>query len=76
MRYINDLALYPDGQPRYRIVGTEEMVLTEKYLVSVLERIKEEVDRTEGITSQIEIWHQVSHNSLELKKYLLSWSTC
>ncbi len=58
MRYIHDLAEYEDGSPRYRIVGTEEMVLTETYLLGVLERMKEEVARTPGNPNQIEIWHQ------------------
>lgn len=60
MRYIVDMAMYADGTPRYRIVGTEEMVLTEQYLLGVLERIKEQVDRTTAAGHEIEIWHQVS----------------
>ena len=59
MSYIRDLALYPDGSARYRIVGTQEMVETEKYLISVIERLKEEVTRATGNTHQIEVWHQV-----------------
>jgi len=77
MRYIEEMALYPDGTPRYRIVGTEEQVLTEKYLIGVLERLKEEVARTSGNKHQIEIWHQVGdgahlfdfQNKLVWKKY-------
>lgn len=59
MRYIHDLAEYDDGTPRYRIVGTEEMVLTDKYLLDVLGRMKEKVARAIGNTHEIEIWHQV-----------------
>ena len=42
MRYIHDLSTHEDGTPKYRIVGTEEMVETEKYLLAAIEKIKEE----------------------------------
>ncbi|KAM0793486.1 hypothetical protein ACM66B_000927 [Microbotryomycetes sp. NB124-2] len=59
LQYINDLAVYPDGQPRYRIVGTEEMVKTEQYIVEQVERIRSEVVAKMGDFHQIEVWHQI-----------------
>ncbi|ORY69282.1 hypothetical protein BCR35DRAFT_319080 [Leucosporidium creatinivorum] len=45
--------------PRYRIVGTPEMVETEQYLLKEIERIREEVVARMGDLHQIEIWHQI-----------------
>ncbi|KAK4057683.1 hypothetical protein OIO90_001331 [Microbotryomycetes sp. JL221] len=59
LKYINDLAVHPDGTPRYRIVGTEEMVTTEKYIVEQVERIRNEVVNKMGNFHQVEIWHQI-----------------
>ncbi|GAA5843912.1 hypothetical protein JCM11251_002246 [Rhodosporidiobolus azoricus] len=60
MRYITDLSEYEDGTPRYRIVGTKEMVQTDEYLLARIEEIKAEMVRRhpEG-GMQIEVWHQV-----------------
>lgn len=66
MQYINDLATHEDGSPRYRIVGTEEMVATEKYIVSQVERIRNEVVAQMGDYHQIEIWHQVNQDCMLL----------
>lgn len=61
LRYINDLATHEDGSPRYRIVGTKEMVLTEEYLLKEVDRIRQEVvARMPAGLHQIEVWHQVS----------------
>lgn len=59
MKYINALATHEDGEPRYRIVGTPEMVETERYLVREVERIREEVVARTGGLHQIEVFHQV-----------------
>lgn len=60
MRYIHALATHEDGSPRYRIVGTEEMVLTEQYLLREIERIRDQVVEKMPLgLHQIEIWHQV-----------------
>ncbi|KAK4055194.1 hypothetical protein OIV83_000474 [Microbotryomycetes sp. JL201] len=59
LKYINDLAVHSDGSPRYRIVGTEEMVITEKYIIDQVERIRREVVAKMGDFHQIEVWHQV-----------------
>ncbi|GAA5888919.1 hypothetical protein JCM6882_002906, partial [Rhodosporidiobolus microsporus] len=60
LKYITDLAAYQDGTPRYRIVGTKEMVQTDEYLLARVEEIKAEMVRRhpEG-GMQIEVWHQV-----------------
>lgn len=60
MRYIRDLAAYADGTPKYRIVGTKEMVETDKYILDEIAAIREQVVRQhpEG-GMQIEVFHQV-----------------
>ncbi|KAI5479232.1 endoplasmic reticulum metallopeptidase [Pseudohyphozyma bogoriensis] len=58
MKYIWDLAVHPDNSPRYRILGTEEMVETEEYLIKAVEKIRDEVVAKMGGLHQIEIWHQ------------------
>ncbi|GAA6040391.1 hypothetical protein JCM8097_007592 [Rhodosporidiobolus ruineniae] len=60
MGYIQDLAAYADGTPRYRIVGTKEMVQTDEYLLDRIAEIREEMVRRhpEG-GMQIEVWHQI-----------------
>ncbi|KAK4701094.1 hypothetical protein P7C70_g5142, partial [Phenoliferia sp. Uapishka_3] len=63
MNIISDLSTHPDGTPKYRIVGTEEMVETDKYVLKKAERIKEEVGLNMGELHQIEIWHQVGSGS-------------
>ncbi|KAL8286292.1 hypothetical protein RQP46_004780 [Phenoliferia psychrophenolica] len=59
MQIIQDLAVHPNGSPRYRIVGTEEMVETDRYVLNAAEKIKEDVVLNMGDLHQIEIWHQV-----------------
>ncbi|GAA5932298.1 hypothetical protein JCM1841_005187 [Sporobolomyces salmonicolor] len=59
MSYVRDLATYQDGTPRYRIVGTKEMVQTDEYLLAKVEEIKAEmVDAHPDGDMQIEVWHQ------------------
>ncbi|KAJ8297177.1 putative endoplasmic reticulum metallopeptidase 1 [Rhodotorula toruloides] len=60
MRYIHDLAAYGDGTPRYRIVGTKEMVETDNYLLDKIAEIREEVvQRHPNGGMQVEVWHQL-----------------
>ncbi|GEM06060.1 endoplasmic reticulum metallopeptidase [Rhodotorula toruloides] len=60
MRYIHDLAAYGDGTPRYRIVGTKEMVETDNYLLDKIAEIREEVvQRHPNGGMQVEVWHQI-----------------
>jgi hypothetical protein len=60
LRYVHDLATHEDGSPRYRIVGTEEMVLTEEYLLKEVDRVRQlVVERMPAGLHQIEVWHQV-----------------
>lgn len=61
MKYVQDLAVHSgDGAPRYRIVGTEEMVETERYLLGKVEGIKSLVESQGfGQEVEIEVWHQV-----------------
>ncbi|KAM0755633.1 hypothetical protein T439DRAFT_320338 [Meredithblackwellia eburnea MCA 4105] len=59
MEYIRDLSTHADGSPKYRIVGTEEMVETDRYLLAAVEKIKEDVVLNMGDLHQIEVWHQV-----------------
>jgi hypothetical protein len=66
MKYIKDLASYNDeaSTPRYRIVGTKEMQITDEYLLNAIDRIKQEMVEVhpEG-GMQIEIWHQIGDGS-------------
>lgn len=59
LRYIYDLSTHEDGTPKYRIVGTEEMIETERYLLAAIEKIKEETALKMGGLHQVEVWHQV-----------------
>ncbi|GAA5858742.1 hypothetical protein JCM8547_004967 [Rhodosporidiobolus lusitaniae] len=61
---INDLAAYSDGTPRYRIVGTKEMVQTDEYLLDRISDIRDQMvqEHPEG-GMQIEVWHQVGAGS-------------
>ncbi|SCV68329.1 BQ2448_450 [Microbotryum intermedium] len=60
MDIIRTLATHPDGEPRYRIVGTEEMVETEQWVLDEVHRIRDDVvARMQGYPVQIETWHQV-----------------
>lgn len=60
LRYIRDLAAYGDGTPRYRILGTREMVQTDEYLLDKIAQIRQEVvDRHPDGGMQVEVWHQV-----------------
>ncbi|GAA6059342.1 hypothetical protein JCM10212_003240 [Sporobolomyces blumeae] len=66
MSYIRDLSSYDDGQqtPRYRIVGTKEMVRTDEYLLERVDIIRREmVERHPEGGMQIEVWHQVGDGS-------------
>ncbi|BGP44460.1 hypothetical protein JCM10450v2_000274 [Rhodotorula kratochvilovae] len=59
MRYIKDLASYGDGTPRYRILGTREMIETDEYILAKVREIREDVVQhhpTGGM--QLEVWHQ------------------
>lgn len=59
MKYIYALSQHEgSGYPKYRIVGTEEMVEGEKYIMDVVEKIKAETALA-GV-HEVEIWHQVS----------------
>lgn len=61
MRYIRDLAEYADGTPKYRIVGTKEMVETDNYILEQIAAIREEVVKRHPTGDmQIEVFHQVS----------------
>jgi hypothetical protein len=60
MRYIRDLAAYADGTPKYRIVGTKEMVETDNYILDEIAAIREQVVRQHPDGGmQIEVFHQV-----------------
>ncbi|GJN92127.1 hypothetical protein Rhopal_005157-T1 [Rhodotorula paludigena] len=60
LRYIRDLAAYGDGTPRYRILGTREMVQTDEYLLDKIAQIRQEVvDRHPDGGMQVEVWHQL-----------------
>lgn len=75
MRYIYDMSTYPDGSSKYRIVGTEEMVETEVYLLAAIEDIKREVaEKMEGL-HEIEVWHQVGSGShlFDFMDKMVSW---
>jgi hypothetical protein len=65
MVYLHDMSTWPDGTSKYRIVGTEEMVETEVYLLDAIEGIKREVMAKMGGLHEIEVWHQVSRASRE-----------
>ncbi|GAA6002746.1 hypothetical protein JCM10207_007655 [Rhodosporidiobolus poonsookiae] len=78
MGYIRDLAAYADDTPRYRIVGTKEMVQTDEYLLARIEDIKQEMVRVHPDGGmQIEVFHQVGDgthlfdfmNKMVWKKY-------
>lgn len=58
--YVSDLSTHADGTPKYRIVGTHEMVETDEYILAAVKRIREDVvlNGEEGL-HQIEIWYQV-----------------
>ncbi|GAA6054771.1 hypothetical protein JCM3770_000935 [Rhodotorula araucariae] len=59
MRYIKDLASYGDGTPRYRILGTREMVETDEYILEKVREIREDVvQRHPSGGMQLEVWHQ------------------
>ena len=59
MRYIKDLASYGDGTPRYRILGTREMVETDEYLLDKVRQIRDDVvQRHPDGGMQLEVWHQ------------------
>lgn len=65
MRYIRDLAQYADGTPKYRIVGTKEMVETDKYIMAEIAKIREEVvKRHPQGGMQVEVFHQVSSDDV------------
>ncbi|SCZ90186.1 BZ3500_MvSof-1268-A1-R1_Chr1-3g01827 [Microbotryum saponariae] len=65
MDIIRALATHPDGEPRYRIVGTEEMVETERWVLDEVHRIRDDVvARMQGHPVQIETWHQLSWEHL------------
>ncbi|BGP12418.1 hypothetical protein JCM10213v2_000334 [Rhodosporidiobolus nylandii] len=60
LEYVRDLAAYADGTPRYRIVGTKEMVQTDEYLLRKIEEIKAQVVAAHPDGGmQVEVWHQV-----------------
>ena len=60
MRYIRDLAAYADGTPKYRIVGTKEMVETDNYILDEIAAIREQVVRQHPDGGmQVEVFHQV-----------------
>ncbi|GAA5972745.1 hypothetical protein JCM11641_003001 [Rhodosporidiobolus odoratus] len=59
MQYITDLAAYQDGTPRYRIVGTKEMVQTDAYLLDQINVIRQQMVQVHPQGGmQIEVWHQ------------------
>ncbi|GAA5912605.1 hypothetical protein JCM8208_004787 [Rhodotorula glutinis] len=59
MRYIKDLASYGDGTPRYRILGTREMVETDEYILDKVAQIRQDVvQRHPDGGMQLEVWHQ------------------
>lgn len=56
--------MYPDGNPRYRIVGTEAMLDSEEYLMEEINKIKREVElKMPGGFHQIEVFHQIGDGS-------------
>ncbi|KDE09627.1 hypothetical protein MVLG_00034 [Microbotryum lychnidis-dioicae p1A1 Lamole] len=60
MDIIRALATHPDGEPRYRIIGTEELVETEQWVLDEVHRIRDDViTRMQGHPVQIETWHQI-----------------
>lgn len=54
------MSVRPNGSSRYRIVGTEEMLWTEEYLLKEIERIKAEIEAKMGGLHEVEVSHQVS----------------